>query len=208
MAQDLVTGTIIFGCGGHGRSVADIILLNDPATYLLFVDEAANENERIWGFDVLREIPSGTDYSCIAATGDNYGRKILVERILTMDHLKIISVISKTAHIGHDAQIGDGCFIGNYCHVGPESIIGANTILNNACVVDHEVRIGGYCHIGPNATISGRSTIGDLVFIGVGATVIDKSNISPHVIIGAGSTVIGDIKEPGTYVGTPARRIK
>jgi hypothetical protein len=45
---------IIFGCGGHARSVADIILYNKPNAQLTFVDENAKMNENILGFNVIR----------------------------------------------------------------------------------------------------------------------------------------------------------
>jgi serine acetyltransferase len=44
--------------------------------------------------------------------------------------------------------------------------------------------------------------------IGAGATVIDRIHIADHVVIGAGSTVVADIREPGTYVGCPARLVR
>jgi len=49
--------------------------------------------------------------------------------------------------------------------------------------------------------------IGDRVFIGVGATVVDGITICADVTIGAGGVVIGDIIDPGTYVGVPVRRV-
>jgi acetyltransferase-like isoleucine patch superfamily enzyme len=45
------------------------------------------------------------------------------------------------------------------------------------------------------------------VFLGAGATVIDGTTIADDVTVGAGATVVSDIREPGTYVGSPARRL-
>jgi acetyltransferase-like isoleucine patch superfamily enzyme len=70
------------------------------------------------------------------------------------------------------------------------------------------VKIGNHCSIGPNVVISGRTTIGDLVFIGAGATVINRIKICSQVVIGAGATVVKNIEEPGIYVGIPAKKIK
>lgn len=199
---------IIFGCGGHARSVADVILFNNPGADLIFVDQSARKNESIFGFDVLRKLSFDRCYSCIVGIGDNRKRKMVFDKVNSINDLKILSVVSKTSYVGHEAEIGKGCFVGNFCHIGPHVKAGKDSILNNGCVVDHEVKIGEHCHIGPNATISGRSRIGDLVFVGVGATVIDKVNICSHTIVGAGATVVSDITEGGVYVGTPASRIK
>lgn len=195
---------ILYGCGGHSRSVADIILQNDPSARLLFVDENAHENEKLFGFDVVRNTPR-TAEPFIITIGDN--RKRMLKLVDTGEE-NLVSVISKRSHLGVNSVVGKGCFIGNFCHIGPEAVIGRNTIVNNAAIVEHEVTVGSHCHIGPNVAISGRCKIGDLVFVGVGATVKDYITICSDVVIGAGTTVVKDIVEPGVYVGTPAHRLK
>lgn len=195
---------LIYGCGGHSRSVADIILSNNPKADILFVDENARDGEKIYGFDIVKE-SSQDAFPYVLALGDNHRRKKKFEEL---GGFGLVSVVSKTAHLGWQSVIGKGCFAGNFCHIGPEVIIGENTIINNAAVVEHEVRIGRHSHVGPNATISGRCKVGDLVFVGVGATVKDYVEICSDVVIGAGATVVKNIVEPGVYVGTPAKRIK
>ncbi len=198
---------VIFGCGGHGRSVGDILLLNNPEAKLLFVDQAAKPSEMVLGFSVVKEIPQNKSYDAIVGIGNNLKRKEIFEKLVEDHRVNIISVISRETHKGCSSWIGQGCFIGNFCHIGPEVNIGANTIVNNGCVIDHEVQVGRHCHIGPNSAVSGRSVIGDLVFLGAGSTVIDKVAICSNVVIGAGATVTKDIREPGTYVGTPAVKL-
>ena len=195
---------VILGCGGHSRSVADVVLSLNPHVQLVFVDDNARENEKIYGFDVFREYPVDNNKYFIAI-GDNETRKSKLEQV---GEKYIVSIISHRAHRGINSKIGAGCFVGNYCHIGPDAVVGKNTIINTASLLEHEVIVGDHCHIGPNATVSGRCIIGDLVFVGVGATIIDKVTICSNVIIGAGATVVKDISEPGIYVGTPTRRIK
>jgi UDP-N-acetylbacillosamine N-acetyltransferase len=195
---------VIFGCGGHSRSVVDVLLSVQPDASLVFVDANAGDGEQIFGFNVCRDYPLGSE-PIFLAIGDNAERKKLLG---TLGDRQLISIVSNTAHLGQRSQIAPGCFVGNFCHIGPEAVIGKNTILNTASIIEHEVTIGAHSHIGPNATISGRCKIGDLVFIGVGATVRDKISICSEVMVGAGATVVADISDPGTYVGTPARRIK
>jgi UDP-N-acetylbacillosamine N-acetyltransferase len=194
---------VIFGCGGHSRSVSDVILMNDSLTELVFVDAQAHDKEKLFEFDVVKTPPIG-EYSYFIAIGDNYKRKEKYEEI---GEGRLISVISNKAHIGRHSSVGNGCFIGNFCHIGPVVSIGNNTIINTGAVIEHEVTIGRHCHIGPNATISGRCSIGDLTFIGVGATVKDYVTICSDVVVGAGATVINDISEPGTYVGSPVKKV-
>ena len=60
-------------------------------------------------------------------------------------------------HIGHDAVIGDHCFISS--HV----------------VVSGHVRIGEGCFIGVNATLRNHLTIADYTLIGAGATIMKNT---------------------------------
>lgn len=197
---------IFYGCGGHSRSVTDVLLLNNPSANIIYVDQNAAPNETLFNFPVLKTIDFEiSDVKFVIAIGDNKKRK---EKFFIVDGNKIISIISKLAHIGRDASYGIGTFIGNYAHLGPLARIGENTIINTAAIIEHEVTIGNHSHIGPNATISGRCKIGNEVFIGVGATVKDYINICDNVIVGAGSTVVKHITEEGVYVGSPAKRLR
>ncbi|MBT0653023.1 NeuD/PglB/VioB family sugar acetyltransferase [Geomobilimonas luticola] len=195
---------LVYGCGGHGRSVADILIANEPDISLCFIDDHARENEHLYGFPVLN-VWNGSEIQYFLAIGDNVKRANKLEQ---MDVELLVSVISKTAHIGHMATIAKGVFVGNFAHIGPEAVIGINTIVNNGAIIEHEVKVGAHCHIGPSATISGRCTIGDLVFVGVGTTIKDYISVCSNVTIGAGATVVMDIKEPGVYAGCPARKIR
>jgi sugar O-acyltransferase (sialic acid O-acetyltransferase NeuD family) len=198
---------IFFGCGGHSRSVSDILLLNTPDASIIYVDENAAPNETLFNFPVLKTVDyEVSDAQYVIAIGDNKKRK---EKFLSINNAeKIFSVVSKFSHIGRGASYGIGTFIGNYAHIGPLARIGMNTIINTAAIVEHEVIIGDHSHIGPNSTISGRCKIGNEVFIGVGATVKDYISVCNNVIIGAGATVVKNISISGIYVGTPAKLIK
>lgn len=194
---------LIYGCGGHARSVIDILVQDKPDISICIIDEKAVPNEVVGGFPVFRE--GKHEGSFFLAIGDNYRR---AEALKSNSEQNLISIISSKSHIGKQAIISRGVFIGNFAHIGPEAIIGRNSIVNNGAVVEHEVKIGAHCHVGPNASISGRCNVDDFVFVGVGATIIDSISICSDVVIGAGSVVVQNITEPGTYVGSPAKRIR
>ncbi|RYG21463.1 MAG: hypothetical protein EON93_25905 [Burkholderiales bacterium] len=68
--------------------------------------------------------------------------------------------------------------------------------------------LGDFPHVAVNAAVGGRSRLGRRVLLGAGAVVINGVSVCDDVLIGAGSTVVADILKPGTYVGSPARRIR
>lgn len=196
--------TVIFGCGGHSHNIADILLFNEPGIDILFVDDNAREGETKLGFNVVKTIPA-EEYRCIIAIGNNAKRKQKFEQI---DKARLISVLSQRAQIGYNAKIGKGAYVGHLAVIGAETTIGENTFVSYGSIVGHETQVGCHSFVGPNATIMGKVKIDDLVFIGGGATIVNKVTICSNTIIGAGATVVKDILEPGTYVGTPAQRIK
>ena len=196
---------IVYGCGGHARSILDVLIYNGQND-ILIVDKNARKNEYIYGYRVLSYLPDQyRDEPCILAVGDNTIRKKMVDE---QHPANFINVIATTAYISARSRLGVGIYVSHLSYIGPEANIDNHTIINTRSVIEHEVCIGKFCHIAPNVTISGRTRIGDMVFIGAGSTIIDKIKISSNVIIGANSTVISDVTEPGVYVGSPLRRIR
>ena len=200
-------GLVVFGFGGHARSVADIALTLGIKD-LIFVDESATANESLWGFPVCRKFddPLPDGWQTFAAAGDNRARKAQVAAIRARSW-PLATLIAPTATIGTRAEVSDGSFVGHHAHVGPLSNIGTSCIINTGAVVDHECMIGDYTHVSVNTTVAGRCRLGSLVFLGAGAVVIDKLSVGDSITVGAGSVVVEPLVEPGTYVGAPARPI-
>jgi UDP-N-acetylbacillosamine N-acetyltransferase len=195
----------ILGCGGHARSIANVLLSEYPDIEICFIDPRANPNEVILNCKTTPSLNHSTITRFIAGIGDNIKRKTNFQD--TSQYCTPISVISKSAHQGINSVIGPGTFIAYGTFIGPEAIIGPNCIINTHGIIEHEVHIGPHTHVAPNATICGRSKIGECVFVGAGATIIDNIKICSNVIIGAGSVVVSNIDKPGSYVGVPAKKI-
>jgi UDP-N-acetylbacillosamine N-acetyltransferase len=196
---------VIVGAGGQSKSVADIFLQSNPKSSVVFVDLHSAPDKKILGFPVIKETQDHVITGLIVAIGDNITRKRVFEKY---SKFVFSNVISKNAHIGLQSKIGKGNFIANFCHVGPDAVLGDNNIVNNGAIIEHEATVGSHCHFAPRSVVSGQCKIGDNVFMGVGAKLINNISICSNVIIGAGSTVIKNITEPGTYVGSPALKIK
>ena len=194
----------IIGCGGHARSILDILIHAEPQMDVVFLDANAKNDEYLYGFPILKDKLLEKSETLFIALGDNMARAACASKYSAHT---FHTIISKSAHVGFETIIKEGVFIGNFVHIGPQVLINQHTIITNGAIVEHEVKIGAYCHIGPNVAISGKAKIGDHVFLGVGSTVINNITICSNVIIGAGATVITDITLPGTYVGTPAKKL-
>lgn len=198
---------ILFGCGGHARSIVNTIRKNDEKSNILLVDKNATNGEVILNCKVECVYQLRENDSYIVAIGDNLKRKKIYEALLKFQMGHCISVVANNAIIGIETKIGKGTFIASNTYIGPEVKIGNNTIINTGSLIEHEVVIGDHTHIAPHVTICGRTRIGNNVFCGAGSTIIDKVAICDNVIIGAGAVVIDDITKTGVYVGVPAKKI-
>ena len=191
----------IIGCGGHARSVADVILNNNPEQHLIFVDENAKDGETILGFPVVKVLPNEAE-QIFVAIGDNKKRKELSQ------DKKLINVISKYAYVSSSAKLEDGIFVGEGAHIGPLANIGQGTIINTNAVIEHEDKIGEFSHISVNTTVCGRVNIGSNVFLGAGSIVKDGISVCNNVTVGVGGVVVKNIINNGIYIGVPVRKIK
>lgn len=191
----------ILGCGGHARSVADVILDNNPSQSLVFVDENAHENETIFGFPVIKFLPNNAE-NIFVAIGDSKKRKELSQ------NKKLVNVISKRAYVSSTADLSDGIFVGDGAHIGSFAKIGRGVIANNNCVIEHECEIGDFTHVSVNTTVCGRVHIGSGVFLGAGSVVRDYISVCSDVTIGAGGVIVKNITESGVYIGVPVKKKK
>jgi sugar O-acyltransferase (sialic acid O-acetyltransferase NeuD family) len=198
---------VIYGCGGHGRSAAG---LAERAGYegIVFVDDAAALDERIMGFPVVRAAGDDLlDADCLVALGDNRMR-LRLTRELAAEGRRLVSVTGTSAVVSRHAAVEAGCFIGELSYVGPRARIGVATIVNTGALVEHDCVIGSGCHVSVDVTIAGSCQLADEVTIFSGATLRNRVSIGAGVLVGAGAVVCEDLKEPGTYIGVPARLVK
>ena len=123
----------------------------------------------------------------------------------------------------YGCKIGNNCFIGPFVEIQKNVVIGNNTKIQSHSFICELVKIGNNCFIGhgvvfindlfTNGCPAGGDTtlwkstiIGNNVSIGSNATILPIS-ICDNVVIGAGAVVTKDIKEPGKYIGNPAKKI-
>lgn len=199
---------ILFGCGGHARSIISVLHENDKVEEIVLVDKKAHKEESIMGCQVVDEYTLQLNEGYIIAVGDNLKRSMLFQTLRAGKKGYPISVISKYAYVAVGTQIGKGTFVAPNTYIGPMVKIGNNTIINTGSVIEHETMVGHNTHIAPNVTVCGRVSIGNNVFCGAGSTIIDKISICDNVVIGAGTMINRNIVEAGTYVWIPVKKIK
>jgi sugar O-acyltransferase (sialic acid O-acetyltransferase NeuD family) len=199
----------IIGAGSHTRSSINLLLTYFNGSDMSIYDDSFVEGTQ----EVINSIPLvgsvddvSLKQSVFLSIGDGAERKRYF--------LKFKDQILK-ANIFHSSVLQEeGVIYGisnqffAHSYINSQVAIGDNNIINTGAIIEHEAAVGSHNHISVGVKICGRSSIGDMCFIGAGAIIIDKLSICDNVTIGAGSVVIRDIKEAGTYVGNPAKKVK
>ncbi len=208
-----MTPVLIIGGGGHARVTIDIVsgLDYEIAGYVDSVDRGSVLGARYLGndADVLDPFIAGTP-NAIAALGIGIvgrdARRSELFRWLERAGYQLPAIVSKHARIGREVTLGAGVMVGHNAVVQPCARVGKGSILNTGSIVEHDCRVGDFVHIAPGAVLCGAVEVGDGCLVGAGAVVVPYCKIAGGCVVGAGAVVTSDIREPGTFVGVPARR--
>ena len=199
---------IVIGASGHGKVIADIVLKSGD-TLLGFLDDNEMLPSEIAGIPVLGSVADHTKYpnaSFVIGIGNSAIREKIAHRL---DGVRWYTAIHPSAVISAlDTQIGVGSVIMANAVVNASAHIGKHSIVNSAAVVEHDNIIGDFAHISVGTKLGGTVSVGAHTWVGIGTTVSNNVSICDHCMTGAGTVVIHNIKESGTYVGVPARKIK
>lgn len=195
---------VIIGASGHGKVVADIAIKNGY-NEIIFLDDDESIYE-CGGYPIVgKSSEAGTiDADVIIGIGNAGVRKRIQESI---PDEKMATLIHPDAVVADDVVIGEGTVVMAGAVINPGAGIGKGCIINTCSSVDHDCEVGDYVHIAVGSHLCGTAFVGNGTWIGAGAIVSNNVSICPNCMIGAGAVVIKEIKESGTYVGVPAKRV-
>ena len=204
---------LLFGAGGHCRSVIDSIDQKQ------FSNIAIIDMPELVGKDFFSIPIIGTDDDIERYYENGYRQAFITlgsignpdKRILLYNKLKAVgyilpSIIDQTAIVSSSVNnVGEGVFIGKGVIINTGVKIGACSIINTGTIIDHDCEIGQFVHIAPGVNISGNVHIMDNTHIGTGACIIQSVSIGRNTIVGAGSVVVSDIADNVTAFGIPCK---
>lgn len=197
---------VIIGAGGHGRVIADIAAKNGYTDISFVDDNALGECMGIpivgKSSDIERLNDGITDF--VIGIGNNAIRKAVAEK----HKVNWVTLIHPSARIAASVSLGEGCVVMAGAIVNPCAAIGKHAIVNSGAIVEHDCHLGDFVHVSPGATVCGSVELGESTWICAGACVINNVSICADSVVGAGAVVTETIKEKGTYVGVPARKVK
>lgn len=205
----------IIGAGGFGREVAWLVERINEVKPTWNIKGFIDDDETLWGIkednykvvggcSCLREIEGAYVVCAVASTR---ARKRIIEK-LEDSKIKFASIIDPSVIISNRVKIGEGAIICAGTILTVDIKIGNHVIINPDCTIGHDVAIEDYVTIYPSVNVSGNVSIGECSEFGTGTQIIQGKRIAEDTITGAGTIVVKTIDEAGTYVGSPAKKIR
>ena len=205
----------IIGAGGFGREVAWIVerINSIKPTWNLkgFIDD----NETLWGstegeyhvFGGCEYLSALEDVYAVCAVGSSNVRKKIIEKLKDTS-VKFATLVDPSVLYSNSVMIGEGAIVCAGTIITVDVNIGDHVIVNRDCTIGHDAVIDDFVTIYPSVNVSGNVLIGECSELGTGTQIIQGKKVISNTIIGAGAIVVKDCLESGTYVGSPAKKIK
>jgi acetyltransferase EpsM len=193
-------GVIVYGGGGHGRTLIDLLRTSAAWWPAAVIDDGDIGSEALGvsvlgGFDVLAGARAdGLRHAVngIGPIGSTEARSLVFDRLTEagfdlppLAHER--SIVEPSAMLAPGSQVLAGAYIGTEAHVGYGAIV------NSLAVVSHDCRLGALSHIGPSSSLAGEGVIGDRSLLGVGVTMHIGVVVGEDVRIGNGATIKADV---------------
>ncbi len=206
---------IIFGAGGHGKVVLDILKTNDVEITGFLDDDESKHQTTFQNYPVLGGLKYcqsnksilGKKFQGIVALGTNRTRWFVFDQLKKIGMIPVNAIHPKTV-IATDVTVGQGNMIVAGVVINTGSQIGNNIIINTSCSIDHDNILEDHTQICPGAHLAGEVTIKENAFIGTGAIINPGVTIGANSVIGSGSVVLEDVPDDVVAVGNPVKIIK
>lgn len=204
---------IIVGAGGHGRVLADALLLAGR-TVLGFVDaDVMLQDTTVMGLKVLGDdgrLIAGDwpEAELVNGVGGPPGGRVRrdVQTRLEAEGRRFTGVRHPTAVVSPFAEVDDTAQVLARAVVQAGAVVSHGCIVNTGAVVEHDCRLEPFTHCAPGSILCGDVRIGATCHIGAGAVVREGVTLGDGVVVGAGAVVVDDHAGPALLLGVPARR--
>lgn len=199
----------VFGAGGHGKVVCDILQSSGQAVQAFVDDKKAGEVH--FGLPIMSEsqLGAGDAFSIVVAIGVNHIRSKVVSRLKqSFPKAVFLNAIHPTACLAKSAKLGVGNVICAGAIIGPDARVGDHCVINTGAQADHDCDIADFVSLAPGAILGGGAVVENSAYISLGAGVIHGTRIGAHSVVGSGSTVVRDLDSFVVAYGTPCRVVR
>jgi acetyltransferase EpsM len=192
---------IIYGGGGHGKILIDLLRALEIYPIAGIVDDGLSVGSLVMGVPVLggsailpRLLEQGIHFAANAVGGiGNIDSRIKVFERLAQAGFTCPTLVHPAAFVETSATLAEGTQVMPLAYIGSETKVGFGVIINTGAIVSHDCSIGNYSNLSPGAILAGEVAIGSAVLVGMGVTVNLRVKINDRARIGNGATVKQDV---------------
>ncbi|MGB8212198.1 MAG: NeuD/PglB/VioB family sugar acetyltransferase [Anaerolineales bacterium] len=195
---------LIYGAGGHAKSLMEIVLQNKIYTIAGIVDDDQQlTGKQILGIQVLGTrmmlsslMEQGVKFAANGVGGIlDINVRVKVFGWLESAGFSFPALIHTRSTVEPSAKMGDGVQVFANAYVGAEAILESRCMVNTNAVVSHDCVIGMYTHIAPGALLAGHVHVGARSLVGMGVTTAIGVRIGDGVRIGNGAIILADVPD-------------
>jgi len=199
------TALVIYGAGGHGKALLDLVRSLGTYRVVGFLDDGAESGTQVMGLPVfgggetLSELYAQGVRLALNAVGGigNVSIRVKVFQRIAEAGFSCPAVVHPSAFVEASAELAPGVQVFPHAYVGSEVKIGFGSIVNTGAIVSHDCSLGNFVNISPGVILAGEVTIGDGALVGMGVTANLAARIGAGARIGNGSTVKSDLPPNG-----------
>jgi sugar O-acyltransferase (sialic acid O-acetyltransferase NeuD family) len=193
---------IIYGAGGHAKSIMEMVLgMGNFRIMGIIDDNAALTGTSVLGIPVLgtrSRLPQLAAQGLrLAANGVggiiDMGVRIRLFEMLADNGFTFPALVHPRATFETSARIAAGVQVFANAYVGSEAVLYERCMVNTNAVVSHDCEVGAYSHIAPGALLAGHVQVGERALVGMGVTTIIGLNIGAGARIGNGAILLADV---------------
>jgi len=194
---------LIYGGGGHAKSVMEMVMAMGGYQIAGIVDDGIPPGMQVLGFpvlgtgDILPELAGQGLRLAANGVGGILDIRIRVKifELLESSGFSFPVLRHPSAIIEPSAMLGEGAQLFANAYIGSSAVLHPRCMVNTSAVVSHDCEIGAYSHIAPGALLAGLVHVGERTLVGMGVTTAIGVRIGSSVRIGNGAIILADVPD-------------
>lgn len=196
---------IIYGGGGHGKALIDLLRSIGKYQIAGIVDDAMPPGSLVMGVPVLggggllgelRRQGIGLAVNAVGGIGSAAVRVRVFEK-LQQAGFTFPAVVHPIAWVEASASLSPGVQVFPFAYIGSEVHVGFGSIVNTGAIISHDCRIADFANISPGAILAGGVQIGERALVGMGTTINLQVQVGAGARIGNSAVVKQHVPENG-----------
>jgi acetyltransferase EpsM len=192
---------ILYGGGGHGKQVIDLLKFTSSFELTGILDDGLPAGSEVMGVKILGDhsllnslFTRGIHQAVngIGGITDPAQRKAAFDR-LQKAGFSCPAIIHPTAFVEPSAKVQQGAQVFAQAYVGSECEIGFGCLINYGAILSHDCILAERVNISPGAMLAGGVKVGEGARIGMGATINIGLTVGSGSLVGNSATVKTDV---------------